>query len=113
MQYACIRVYNAQYACSMRIYIRVYSAQYVAYTSIYAYIVSNMHVYSPHSKLTPLVWFEYAAQTSMLLLCLGSTNTMKGIILCVHKLGSYAYTHRNEKKQKNVTLETHPDNMTR
>ena len=30
-----------------------------------------------------------------------------------HKVGSYAFTHRNRKNKKNVPLETHPDNVTR
>ena len=64
--------------------------------------------YSPHPKLAPLVRLAYTAPASMVVLCLGSTNILKGIVLCANKLGSYAYIHRNRKNKKNVTLETSP-----
>ena len=68
--------------------------------------------YSPHSKLTPLVQLAYTAPASMMVLCLGSTNTMKVIILCACNFGFNAFTHRNQKNKKNVPLETHPDKLT-
>jgi hypothetical protein len=45
-------------------------------------------------------------------LCLGSTNIMKGILLCAEKVGAYALTQQNRKNKKNVTLETNPTYVT-
>ena len=69
--------------------------------------------YSPHSKLAAIRWLAYMAPTSVLLLCLGPTSIMKGILLHAHKVVAYAFTHRKPKNKINVTLETSSTYVTR